>query len=241
MKKRNNLVNRTKFLAITLLIILFVLLIFFLPRLVKINKISCRNQYGHCNGYLNEKLDKVRGVSLPETKKRVGELLKAETSVGDFFLQYKLPDILVVDIIERKPSYSLFVTPENIYASVDSEGFIMRLEATTNLPYVKVNENAGNPGEQVSERNLFALKVMEKVFSSYLVKEGEIKDDSLVVILPPSLKVIFPLAGDADLLTASLDLVIRRLKADAEVSRMNNNLRTEIYTIDMRFRNPVLR
>lgn len=235
MKKKNNLLKKTKFLAIPFALILVVVLFFLAPKVLKVNNISCNNQYGPCSSYLTEKLDKFHGSSYGDAKKEIRKILENEIAVSDYSQHYRIPNILVVDIIEKKPSYSILGTDKGVYASVDSEGVILRLEDTTNLPYIKVEEKVGNLGDKVTENNLFALRIMEKVFSAYSVKTGVIKDDTLFVELTTPVSVIFPLSGDPDLLMASLDLIIRRLKAEGELSKI------EIDTIDLRYKNPVLR
>ncbi len=92
------------------------------------------------------------------------------------------------------------------------------------------SENFPNVGEKVTEETLFALELLYDMFSFYQVQTGKIDKSSLVIELSRGPKVIFPLEGSHQVLLGSLRLVLSKLNSDSQVS-----------TIDLRFKNPVIK
>jgi hypothetical protein len=100
------------------------------------------------------------------------------------------------------------------------------------LPYAITPEPLKKVGESISTRDLFALNLILGVNEMYQVLYGTITNDALVVDIPPSVRVIFPLEGDSEILLGSLRLVYTKVTTSY----------LGIYSqIDMRYKNPVLR
>jgi len=126
----------------------------------------------------------------------------------------------------KKPSFML-KNDTNQVVTIDQNGRVLGTSSDTALPSVSVLGNLKKVGEIVDQKHLFALNLMQGVNQMYQIDNGKIEDDSLVVELPPSIKVIFPLSGDSQILLGSLRLVYSKVG--------------EYHEIDLRFKNPVLR
>jgi len=228
-------VKYLKFLFLVLVLAGVAALIFFLPRLIRINKISCKSQYGECSSDLTERFSKFQGGSLFDARKQVGEELSGEKTISDFMIQFKLPSNLVVNVLEKKPKYAL--KAGETYALVDKEGLVIKIEKETPLPYIEAQGVPPNVGEKVSSQINFALELIYNVYASYQVREGRLENQSLVVELHQGPKVIFPLEGEKEVLLGALRVILDRLNEDDKDSRIGK----EITEVDLRFQNPVLK
>jgi len=230
-------VKYLKFIFPIIALILLVGLIVATPRLILIKHISCQSQYGNCFDDLEEKLKKAEGKNLREAKKEIEDILKNDLSLSDYSTQFKIPDTLKISLLEDKPKFALKSLSKNVYGLVDKEGLVLKIEDNTTLPYVEIEDSFPNVGEKVSEKELFALKIISGVFSLYQIDKGKIQNESLLIELKNGIKVIFPLEGDKDVLLGALTVILNRLNEDAKELKINK----VVYEIDLRFKNPVLR
>lgn len=220
---------------------LFVSPFIVVPRVLKVNVITCQSQFGPCNRNLEVRIKRVedRKASLYETKRELQKILSNDILVSDFSLQFKLPGRLAINLLERKPKYALKIRGTNSYALVGKEGYVIYFQDATNLPVLIVSEPPPNVGEVVSEEKLFALDLLYDMFSLYQVRTGAIENGSLVIELEQGPKVIFPLEGDREALLGSLRLILSKLNSDEQDSRIENVSGVSI--IDLRFKNPVVK
>ncbi len=202
-----------------------------LPFYLKV-KIECLTQYGACPPEISNQV-----VSKDQTflsaKNKIKKVLRASQLVTDFRTQFKLPNVLVVNIVIKKPSFALVGSNPDEAALVDADGRVLTTAKNSSLPTVKDINRTYKPGEDVNSSDLFALKLIEGVYEMYQVKDGFVENDSLVVELPSQIKVLFPLSGDRDLILGSLRLVYSKVVSAEEKGKYTQ--------IDLRFKNPVLR
>lgn len=219
-------------LATYLLIFLLLASLFFVtPRLIKIGEISCNNQFGECSGVLESELTKLAGKSLYDAKRQASLLLKENVFVKEYTIQFKLPDRLSVYVIDRKARFALKRKGQDAFALVDKDGYSIAIVEKNSLPTVEFDGSPPNVGERVDDKNLFALKLIESMFTFYQVKVGSIENESFQVELTDSKSVVFPLEGEKDLLISSLQLILAKLE--------NEGVAYQI--IDLRFKNPVIK
>jgi len=204
---------------------------FLLPRILKIGEINCKSQFGPCSKNLEEKMRNIsqEKKNLSETKKELTAFLESDIIVNDFSFQFKLPDKLEINIIERKSKFAV-QNQNGMVALIDGNGYAITIEDSTGLPRLITPESLPNVGEKVTEETLFALELLYDMFSFYQVRTGKIDKSSLVIELSRGPKVIFPLEGNRQALLGSLRLVLAKLNSDSQVS-----------TIDLRFKNPVIK
>jgi hypothetical protein len=85
---------------------------------------------------------------------------------------------------------------------------------------------------------LFPGNLLYRLESYYQLTQRLIADDSLIIELDDSIRVIFPLEGDGQLLLGALRLVNSQLNSGAKDSTI---MKSMVKEIDLRFKNPVLR
>ncbi|MFZ5933056.1 MAG: hypothetical protein ACOYT7_03220 [Patescibacteria group bacterium] len=222
-----------------LFIALVVFLVIYLPCLIRVTSIACKSQFGPCSNSLEGKLRGFEGKNLKEAKKQVTEVLGAETSVTDFSLQFKIPAILKVDILEKKPKFAVKEKDTAVFGLVGQEGTVLKIEKDSSLPFLEIDEKIPGVGERVSDKIFFGLNLVYDLFLQYQLREGKIKDSLLVVDSLEGRRVIFPLAGDREILLGALRLIIGRLNDKSKDTRIVNG--ASVSEIDLRFKNPVLR
>ncbi len=214
--------------------IIILLLIFFLPGLLIKVRVNCRSQYGECPFGVSDKLVGINGKRLVMARRELEKTLSTNFLVSAYTIQFKLPNILKVDLIIKKPIFALKNATSGTFALVDKEGMVLATSSQASLPVVIINEDLPTVGSRVSEKNLFALDLIHGVYKMYQTGSGNIEGDTLLVDLPGSIRVIFPLAGiDADTLLGSLRLIYKNIR--------ENEGGTLYSQIDLRYKNPVLR
>lgn len=214
-------------------ILLFFTIIVVSPLLIKITPI-CKNQFGDCSEEITKKIESQKGKRLVSARRGVNKILKSLFSVSDYSIQFKLPNTLEVNVIEKVPVYSLFNPNEGRSALVDTDGVIISVSDNVSaLPSVKTTSSIGEPGQKVQDFQIFALKIVQGVNQMYQISTGEIQSDTLLVELKPNIRVIFPLEGDIDVLLGTLRLIYTKIISPEYAGKYSE--------IDLRFKNPVLR
>lgn len=213
--------------------------IFFIPELIKITKIECSSQFGPCSTFIEESLLKYEKSSFKKAKKEISTFLSSQNQIGSYSLRFKLPSTLSVLVLEKKARFAIFDKEKEIFATVEENGEILALFNETNLPYVEFENLTLNTGEKVTKEAQTALFLQERIFSSYQVRSGEVKGEALVVILPEGYTVLFPLDRDHEELMGALSLILSALKGSSEASKIDVGI--NVKTIDLRFKNPVLK
>jgi hypothetical protein len=204
------------------------------PFFVKVTKVECSSQYGPCSQDIAANADKIVGKSLFSAKANIKKELANNFEVERFTTQYNIPSILKVFVVIKKPSFALKNETMGVVDLVDWEGNVVAQSSGSSLPTVKTDNDIAKPGEKVSESELIALKLIAGVYQMYQVSEGRIEGESLRIVLPSGLRVIFPIQSgtDADLLLGSLRLVESKIESDSP---------GKYGEVDMRYKNPVLR
>lgn len=201
------------------------------PALIKVS-IECKSQYGDCPPEILSEVSAFELKSLGTARKGIKESLKRNFLVLDYSTHFKLPNILEVNILVKKPAFVLKNSINGEMVTVDSHGSVISKVSSSSLPTVLISGELNQIGEDVSEEDLSALKLMSGVFQMYQVSQGRIENESLVVELPTSVKVIFPLGEDAEIALGSLRLIYTKIQ---------NEYPGRFREIDLRFKNPVLR
>jgi hypothetical protein len=220
--------NIFKYLSI-LLIILFILSTpAFIKKLIKITKIDCHSQYGPCE-------QSFQVGDYLSVKKHIEEELKQNIKVNSYVVQYKIPSTVKIDLNLKKPKFSV-KDKNSIYYLIDKNGLVLEISNKFDLPWLDVDNETAKTGEYISDKEKFALQLIEKVSLIEPISESKIIDESLLLNLKNGKFVKFPLEGDVDVLVGSLRLIFSRLNEGSQGIRME-----DVREIDLRFKNPVLR
>jgi cell division septal protein FtsQ len=221
--------------------VLFLLVIFILAsflvtkKFIYINEYTCQSQFGLCRKDLIEQIGANKGQDILKAFKSTRETLEQSYLIDEYYVQFKIPDKLVVSVVEKKPWFSLKASDKELFALVDRQGYVLDVNNKTSLPYV-IGGEFPDIGNKVSGDELFALKLISDLFSLYKVKVAKLESDGIYVKMPDGITVIFPLNGDRQLLLGSLKLIFFKLNTVKEDSKID-----VIREIDLRFKNPILR
>jgi cell division septal protein FtsQ len=227
-------------LVLNFLVLGFLVAPFFLaPRLIVIREVTCQSQFGPCNQILLQKIKEVENKNLSEAKSALKEELSRNALVKNFQIQLKLPGKLRIDLVERKPKYALRSLQRPLVALVDGEGYVLSMADLSSLPTVETSEPVANVGEKVTDENLFALELVDDIYSAYQVQTGKIENGSLTIEVKEGLEAIFPLEGDRQVLVGSLALILTRLNTEEGEYRIDGVEKAR--QIDLRYKNPVVR
>jgi len=226
-----------RILSFFLIIGLFIEAYIYFPRLIVIREIVCKSQFGPCNEIVNYNLNQFTETKMKDTNKLINDYLSKNVLVGDYKSEYMFPDKLVVNVIENKPNYALKVGKQK-YLLVDSEGYIITSQESTNLPFVDGNTEK-TIAEKIEDSNFFALELVYLMYDSIEFSEARIIESRLEIALDSGILVLFPLNGDKKLLAGSLSLILSRLNQEEGETRIEDV--QEVKIIDLRFNNPVIK
>jgi hypothetical protein len=205
---------------------------FSLPLIIKV-EVKCSSQFGECPQSVNVDLANFNGKNIYTAKSKISGILNKNLMVADFSLQYKIPNIINVNLLIKKAEFALKDETNGKVALVDKEGKIMSVTSESSLPMVLIGNVNFEPGQKVSDTELFALKIIRGIWIMYQVQTLTLEKDSLTVDLPNGIKVILPLEGDTDVLLGSLRLIYGRIENPESLGKYSS--------IDLRFKNPILK
>lgn len=211
--------------------VLILVLLSSLPFTLKM-EVRCESQYGSCPSDVATQLERFRAQSFAKAYFGVKKTLSTNLTISNFSIQFKLPNILKVDLIVRKPLFALRDKKSGSTFLVSGDGKILSAAKETSLPIV-YTDFSGKVGESVGETNLFALKLSSGVYTMYQVTTAEVRDNNLLVDLPGRIRVLFPLEGEPEVLLGSLRLIYSKISGGSIGSKYSE--------IDLRFGSPVLR
>lgn len=214
------------------LILIIIVLAFLSPFFIKL-KVDCKSQFGSCPEGVLTKINLFNGKNLYTAKRNIGKTLLSDFAISNYSFQYKLPNILEIYLVVKKPFATLVDRNSNKIALVDADGKILSFGLDSSLPTVATDQVGQKEGEKVTDKEFFALRIIAGVFQMYQIRTGEMNADRLVVELPPQIRVIFPLYGDSDVLLGSLRLIYSKISDPGQMGRFSE--------IDLRFKNAVLR
>lgn len=227
--------NIFKYLSI-LLIVLFVLSI---PLLIKksifIKNVECTSQYGECPPEILNNINVVSGHDMKVAKDNLERILGQTNQINNYLIQFKIPNTLKVDMNIKKPRYSI-KNGQGIYFMVDKDGLVLDRLDKSSLPTIEDKAVDYKIGEFVNDKNLWTLKLIEKVAWLYTKNTGLIENNTMKVTMDEGITVLFPVEGDVDVLIGSLRLIFSRLNEGSQGIRME-----DVREIDLRFKNVVLR
>ena len=206
------------------------------PRIIKVKKIECYNQYGLCSNEFLLKVNPILGSSIKIAENKAIEEFKNTKLVEEYSFRFKLPSTFRIDLILKKPKYALYQKNTNEAVILDNKGIVLEKVGKNNLPYVVTTDNLPSIGEAVESKKTFALELLYGIYYLYQVKSGEIVNDSLEVKMSDVGKIIFPLVGERDILLGSMKIILSRLNQDGNSPKIG-----KVKEIDLRYKNPVIR
>lgn len=213
-------------------ILLIAIAVIALPLSIKV-RVVCNSQFGECPATILEKLNSLNGKNLINAKNGVKKYLKTDFSVSDYSTQFKIPNILEVEILVKKAVIAFKNNASDLVILADAEGKILSVVDNSVLPLIVMDGNLPGVGQNLENADLFALNLARGLNQMYQINTFTITDASLLVELPGQIRVIFPLEGDKNSLLGSLRLIYSKIQEDGNLAGYSQ--------IDLRYRNPVLR
>lgn len=215
-----------------LAIVLFILFLLVSPLFFKV-RLQCKSQSGSCPNELNTKLYAINNKSLFRAKKEATTVLTNDNLISNFSLQLKIPNILMVNIIVKKPIFSIYDKSNNKYLLIDAYGMVLTNVENSDLPTLIKDNVSEKSGQKIGKNDLFALNLIQGINQMYQIRTGVTQNDTLVVDLPLAIRVILPVDGDdSQVLLGSLRLIYTKITTDYP---------GKYSQIDMRFKNPIIR
>ncbi len=205
----------------------------FLKKFLIVKKIRCVSEVG-CSIPLIQKLQKAQNLPLFQSKSMVLDILKNEVTVKNYVVRISPPDSLEVYTIERKESAALSANGKFVY--VDDEDIVIKFsDKKDNVPLINLYDGKNYKfkiGDKLPENLLFASALAKDISSYYGVGEITLEKTDIFANFP-NLKIFFPTKDDEDLLIGKLKFVLSWLN--------NSSLPSKMKTLDLRFKNPVIR
>lgn len=224
------------YLGLTILVLVGIAVgIIFLPQKIIITQINCPA----CDSDLQVKFKSLIGKNWRTVNTKVSSDLTNNPEVIGSAVKFKLPNTLDVDVVYDQPLYMVHPIGGTIYYFINKNGLVIKIAGTASLPTLDYSGMLPNVGEKVDPKMLFALDTLNAIYYSYQIKSAVVKDDSLTVVTPEGISVIFPLEGDQKALLGAFKLIIDRLKIGGSQNGVDNLGR--IGSVDLRFKNPVLK
>jgi hypothetical protein len=226
-----------KLIIILLSSIFFVFILFYIYS-SKLTEINCTSQFGECPQVLMGKLNNFKGKKIGYAYVKAKRLLAGESGLESFNLFYIPFTKLKVSLVEIKPYYAIKDSTSGLIELIDKNGWVVAITDNSDLSFIISNVKTDR-GLQIPEGQLFALQLLNDISRVNKIEKAELNDDSLVIELQDDLNVIFPLEGDRQVLIGSLILIYNDLKSGTDTKL--NTLGKKIDTIDLRFKNPILK
>ena len=197
---------------------------------VTLGNVVCSSQFGPCAKGISEFADGLAGQGLLQSRSRLVAFLSTNPLVSDYSIDFVVPRGFKINVVERSGYVALGKFGQDEYLVSDRNGLVIKKDRATALPILFVDGQLPDIGERLSDDYYFAAGILDTLNASYATHVGMVKGDSLEVTILESVDVIFPLSGDNQVLIGSLRFLLSRLKPTASGS-----------TIDLRYKNPVIR
>lgn len=227
--------NLFKYLSLLLMVLFILSIPFVIKKSIFIKRIECTSQYGECPVEISNNINVVSGHDMKVAKDNLERILGQTNQINNYLIQFKIPNTLKVDINIKKPRYSI-KNSQGIYFMIDKDGLVLDRLDKSSLPTIEDKTSDYSIGEVITDKNLWALRLIEKVAWLYTKNIGVVENNTMKVVLDEGITVYFPLEGDIDVLIGSLRLIFSRLNEGSQGIRME-----DVREIDLRFKNVVLR
>jgi hypothetical protein len=231
--------HKLKKYLIGITIIIGIAVLWHLPRKIVVKEIICINKEGTCSERITTGLDHYRGKSLRESQSGIQEYLSHEL-IRESSFRYLYPSTLQITLVEAKPEFALGSLDESSFRLIDNAGYVLSTAESSPLPFATVSMELPAVGTKLDEKTLFGLRILLDLSKSYQITKGELTSDSLVIELPTSTRVLFPLEGERDVILGSFVLVMNQLNTVKNSTTMEKVALAD-KTVDLRYKNPVIR
>ena len=200
------------------------------PYFHKVQQIDCTNQYNECSGEVLSGLEKFKNKSVKETLLDLDKSLKENPRIKSYKIIYQPIADISVELIEEKASIAIKENGTSEFLLVSEDHQLITKGSETTLPKLYITKSEikiDSPEVKFSQDLLIDLA------KYYDINEAYLDDSSIVATYKNELRLTFPISGDIDILLGSLELLLFQLKQKLPD--------TKISSIDLRYKNPVVK
>jgi len=216
---------------------LFVLIFIVAPRIIVINDVVCKSQYGYCGNFLDPSLKDVKGKKYLYARKEILNILKENELLSSFHLIYKPPGTFLIDLTVRKGKVVIKSTPDNEYYTIDEQARIISKGQRGGLPLIITDESLSDKISLAEEYKL-AIAITDRIEKIEKTENILIYQDRISVKIENGPWVFFPKYGDPDFLVGAYVVTNNQLNSNLENLRIDKEIKD--VTLDIRFKNPVI-
>jgi len=207
-----------------------VICLLYVWRYLKVNNVRCFNKSGYCSKETENTAEKYIGKSYFDARNLLSKELSESTRVKTYRISFNFPDILSLEVDERKPEIAAKFA-ENKYYVFDKEGMSLGTVFDTQLPVVLVYE------VPYKEQFSFGIKLANELVKYYGAGNLSVDKAGLYVKIS-SFDFAFPLYGDIDVILGSLEVVLSQLNDGFQNSTIMSTGKN--HKVDLRYKNPVI-
>ncbi|MFC1649148.1 hypothetical protein ACFL2C_00335 [Patescibacteria group bacterium] len=224
--------------TLSFIVVVFVaVLVVVLLKKFQISKFECNTQFSECD---QELVNQLNG-SLPQdyfsARESLQDVMKNNTHIYKYSYQLRLPATIRVDILVRKPTIALKSENVNSVSLVDQFGKVVRVESTSNLPFLYIEGKLPNVGEDVGQFRMNQILMTLGFYSSFEIEKVIEENEDLYIHIFNTPLVIVPSTSDNELMVGSVNLVLSRLKHILQESKIDIS---EVQRIDFRYKDPII-
>lgn len=201
-------------------------------RQVRVKEIRCLSGSSACSSEVSKTVEEFRDKSYFEARKTLSKKLSENKRLANFKINFNLPDVLVVEVVERTPEIAAKFG-ENSYFLFDKKGVSLGEVSETSLPIIIVYE------VPAKEKFGFAVRLAREVLKYYMGRDIRLDRHGIYATVQNGVEVVLPLEGDIDVLLGSLEVTLSQLNEDGK----NPTISLEsgkTYKVDLRYKNPVI-
>jgi len=215
-------------------ILLFLLV---LPYLVTVKDVRCNSQFGACSPHIVSGTDALVGVTYKNLNKKISQNDVLQNEVEAFTYFFVPPSQLVINVIEKKGAVAVRSETETEFHIVTLDTTIISDAVDTQLPklYTNIDDYTDHPDF------LFCIELLSSLSRYYSVNEAIWTNNSFLIVYNESTEIVFPTHGDIDVLLGSLEVMLFRLNSALQNSKIRNVSADNIHTIDLRYKNPIIK
>lgn len=204
------------------------LLIF--PYVYPVDSIACVSQFGECKPHIKHNLEAIEGYPLKKAELAIADYLSSDYTISEFATTYKPLARLEVNMVQEKAEIAVRENSSDKFFLVSLKGEKISESSESALPKVFIARDEINFD---SPQALFAVKLLRELYIYYDINEIVLDESSLKTVYRSDLEVTFPVDGDIDVLLGSMELLLFQLKRSLPD--------TKITSIDLRYKNPVVK
>lgn len=223
-----------KILAGMLIVTIISILVFLVAKKYTLAKIECTTPNDVCPSWMMVELKRFENENMFLAIGNVNNYLTKEKNIRKYTYQLKFPSSIEIKVVLRRPVFSMKTNDK--YVLIDKDGYAISIQSESSFPVITGFPNTPDVNERAPKKAMYAFEILRNLNYLYQINEINFTNNSIRAnVLDKS--VIFPADGDSKLAIGALELIINQLNTSDQTYKIDR----VISTIDLRYKNPVLR